>query len=662
MKRSCFWLVGLLLIFLPACAVPTQTTQAVIPTGVPVSATLSPEAAHTQPAPSATAVRETETPLPTLVNTPGEMPPCTQIGQSWVSPVDGMTMLCVPAGEFLMGIDPATVKNPQQSAQPQHRVALDAFWVDQTEVTNTMYGLCVESGACGLPVESQMDYYTNPENHDFPVVGIIRKDAIAYCEWADRQLPSEAQWEKAARGVDGRLYPWGDERLDCTRANVRLGSIGPSCGNDVLQPVNTYPAGASPYGAQDMIGNAAELVLDRDSDDFYSRSPYHNPVNLEPGATSWIMRGGSWYSMPYANSAAGRDFYRGGADGMTGFRCVYNDPNTAALPSATPIALARDLYLTSPVMNGEDVFALQVRLADLGYTPGTIDGIFGAKTDAAVRAFQQRNSLTVDGWVGPKTWAALFGPDAAAFGYSEIAFSIAKTIQGTGPYIEASNGKVWAFNGAEIVVTDIVNDATRVVAMIAIQPLFKGNGKVWVPTTDAAGWGVLGSCNASGSNCSTPVDFSQKPGFELGESVIYGVDAGSYLWVLRDTGLYAMSYDFTQVLNHPGNAEPINALGFDGSRLWLAGSGGLRVLEGGNASLLYTVDLPHISAFAYDGVRMWALDRDRSQLIALDPQNGTVVGAIRPCERLDGIAYSDGLLWVSCFDKDQILGLQVGVE
>ncbi len=670
MNRLTWLLLSLGLIVLTACAAPAEAPTVPQP-AAPTLTTLPPTraatvtlAADTPSVPATLTPGANPSATPAATDMPvigGEMPICTGIGQNWVSPVDGMTLLCIPAGDFLMGEDPAANPQAQTAAQPQHRVYLDAFWIDQTEVTNAQYALCVQAGVCEA---WEAGPYFDPNyfnNGSQPVNRVTREDAQTYCAWAGRRLPSEAQWEKAARGADGRTYPWGDEKIDCTRANARLGSVGPSCGGDVPAAVGSYPAGASPYGALDMIGNLREIVLDQYDETYYSRSPYRDPLNaeLDPAyVQSWSVRGGSWYSMPYARTAAGRDNMRG-MDEMTGFRCAYPDPRAVAGPTATPPALARTLLLTSPAMSGEDVFALQARLVELGYAPGVIDGVFGAKTDSAVRAFQQRNQLVVDGQVGPKTWAALFSPDAVAFAYPEPTYTVAKTIEGEGAYLEAVGGKVWIFSGSEIVVADAGSGNQRTLPIIAIQPLFKANGKVWIPTIDDEGWGVLTGCAASGASCNPPIDFSQKPGFEPGESVIYGVDSGSFVWVLRDSGLYAMSYDFAQVLNHPTNLGMIIALGFDDSRLWIAGPETVRVLNGASGALLYTLDLANISALAYDGAVMWALNGKTSLILALDPTDGTVLAAFKPCNRVDDIASDGGLLWAACFEEDQVLGLQI---
>ena len=141
--------------------------------------------------------------------------------------------------------------------QPVHKVVLDAFWIDQTEVTNKMYALCVQTSVCTPPSSTNSStrpsYYENPEFEDYPVIYVDWYKAKTYCEWAGRRLPTEAEWEKAARGTDGRNYPWGKDAPNKMLLNYN-GNVG-----DTTE-IGKYPAGASIYGALDMAGNAWEWV------------------------------------------------------------------------------------------------------------------------------------------------------------------------------------------------------------------------------------------------------------------------------------------------------------------------------------------------------------------------------------------------------------------
>jgi len=227
------------------------------------------------------------------ISAPGGTPtPELSIGSSKISPKDGMLMLYVPAGEFEMGY-----ADGKADEIPVHTVYLDAFWIDQTEITNRMYLFCVKEGVCTQPVQGahtalRVDsstrevYYGNPEYYDYPVIFVNHAQADEYCRWAGRRLPTEAEWEKAARGTDGRLYPWGNEPPNKTLLNYD-GNIGDTT------KVGSYPAGASPYGALDMAGNMWEWTADFYAPDYYAKSPVKNPQGPETG---WVFveRGGSW--------------------------------------------------------------------------------------------------------------------------------------------------------------------------------------------------------------------------------------------------------------------------------------------------------------------------------------------------------------------------------
>lgn len=199
-----------------------------------------------------------------------------------VSPMDGMTQVLIPAGEFKMG----TEEKIAQKNRPPHRVMLDAFWMDQTEVSNAMYAKCVEAGACQTPFVGINPFYGKPKYKNHPVVYVSWNDADAYCRWAGRRLPTEAEWEKAARGTDGRAYPWGNEAPNMTLANFDNLIGGPL-------PVDRYALGASPYGALNMAGNVREWVADWFHEFYYMVSPLENPLGPPSGAHK-SLRGGSY--------------------------------------------------------------------------------------------------------------------------------------------------------------------------------------------------------------------------------------------------------------------------------------------------------------------------------------------------------------------------------
>ena len=278
-------------------------------------------------------------------------------GSKWVSPQDGMTLLFVPEGKFKMGSTDAQAakaeqlcnqanpngacQNSFQDEKPQHTVYLGAFWIDQTVVTNALFAKCAAAGVCQPTLFSSAtrdDYYKNSQYADYPVINVDWVQADSYCTWAGRSLPSEAQWEKAARGADGITFPWG-EGADPKKANFN--------GTDTTR-VGSYPAGASPYGALDMAGNVWQWVADWYDVNYYSNSPQRDPTGPDSSDARKILRGGAWDS-PDSNVRTAlrypdlpRDSYNN-----IGFRCaavpsgaeaLIPTPTAAATPNPTPAA------------------------------------------------------------------------------------------------------------------------------------------------------------------------------------------------------------------------------------------------------------------------------------------------------------------------------------
>ena len=215
--------------------------------------------------------------------------PSLDAGAAQVAAIDGMVLVYIPMGEFLMGSTDSD-SNAYAGESPQQRIYLDAFWIDQTEVTNTMYARCVQAGACQPSAQTKSytreAYYGTPQYANYPAIFVTWFDAQAYCQWAGGQLPTEAQWEKAARGTDGWVYPWGMAEPDRNLLNFNL-QVG-----DTTE-VGRYPGGASPYGVLDMAGNAWEWVADWYDPNYYVRSPQRNPTGPDHGLGR-VMKGGSW--------------------------------------------------------------------------------------------------------------------------------------------------------------------------------------------------------------------------------------------------------------------------------------------------------------------------------------------------------------------------------
>jgi formylglycine-generating enzyme required for sulfatase activity/tRNA A-37 threonylcarbamoyl transferase component Bud32 len=262
-------------------------------------------------------------------STPPPTAPALGIGSTQMSPADGMMQVYVPAGDFLMGATDAEIAQDLQrcstcssgdfnDVKPQHTASLDAFWIDQTLVTNAMYAQCVHAGKCQTPSNTtsatRQSYYGNSQYDHYPVIYVSWDDANAYCQWAVRRLPTEAEWEKAARGTDGRLYPWGNQDPSPTLANSSM-DVG-----DTTE-VGKYPAGASPYGAMDMAGNVWEWVNDWYDANYYSTSPVRNPPGPATGNYR-VLRGGSWGGAAYAVPAFARAYTAKRISASFGFRCA----------------------------------------------------------------------------------------------------------------------------------------------------------------------------------------------------------------------------------------------------------------------------------------------------------------------------------------------------
>jgi formylglycine-generating enzyme required for sulfatase activity len=219
-----------------------------------------------------------------------------------------MVQVYIPAGEFTMGEDEFIYR---AGARPAHLVSLDAYWIDQTEVTHGMYDLCVQAGAC----QWRSSYTYTLADALIPVGYVNWNESLAYCTWAGRRLPTEAEWEKAARGTDGRIYPWGNTAPNCYLANSY------SCAGQVM-PAGSYPDGKSPYGVLEMAGNLWEWVADWYQEDYYSVSPAYNPAGPASGIYR-VVRGGGWFGVKEGLRTTYRLYNTPGYGTVEyGFRCA----------------------------------------------------------------------------------------------------------------------------------------------------------------------------------------------------------------------------------------------------------------------------------------------------------------------------------------------------
>ena len=291
-----------------------------------------------QPPPTFTPTR---TPTPTVTRTPTIVSPPSgsYLGDTWARPADEMVMVYVPAGEFQMGSD-----NGDDDEGPVYEVAMHSFWIDRIEVTNGQYQRCAEKGGCDPPREGNRlppaSYYGKSAYDDYPVVNVSWHQATGYCSWAGARLPTEAEWEYAARGPDARVFPWGDE-FDGTQLNYCDANCPGDLADETVDdgykdtaPVGSYPEGASWCGALDLAGNVCEWVADWYAEDTFESSSSRDPTGPSSGKDR-VLRGGSWYDGPSGVGSAGRSRNKpDDALNLLGFRCVRSSEHATGIPTA----------------------------------------------------------------------------------------------------------------------------------------------------------------------------------------------------------------------------------------------------------------------------------------------------------------------------------------
>ena len=239
-----------------------------------------------------------------------------------VSPVPLEDLLVyVPAGHFYMGSDPKIDPLAQPDEEPSHSVLLDGFFIFRDEISNGFYKQCVADGKCTDPTifeDGPSTHYNDPEFVEYPVVGVNWDQANAFCTWVDSRLPTEAEWEKTARGEFGDIYPWGDTTPDCSLANLAGCFTQPPD----TEKIGQLPDGQSAYEANDMSGNVAEWTSDWFDPNYYQISPGIAPQGPDQGELR-VVRGGSYQDGPDAVRTAERlGLDPKMAYNNVGFRCV----------------------------------------------------------------------------------------------------------------------------------------------------------------------------------------------------------------------------------------------------------------------------------------------------------------------------------------------------
>ena len=240
-------------------------------------------------------------------------------------PLDYDEMIDIPAASYLMGCDPMKdIVCYYVPEEKQHKVSISAFSIDKYEVTTQGYDECMKAKKCSMPTIGGLMHYGNPESKRFPINGISWYQARQYCQWKGKRLPTSAEWELAARGTDGRIYPWGNQQPDCSRTVMdRPGAGHMGCGSGDTLDVGSKPEGASPYGVMDMAGNVWEWTSDWYDEQYYFHSPEKDPKGPENGQLK-ITRGGDFLSRQgYELRASGRfPYYPSNPSPAIGFRCA----------------------------------------------------------------------------------------------------------------------------------------------------------------------------------------------------------------------------------------------------------------------------------------------------------------------------------------------------
>jgi formylglycine-generating enzyme required for sulfatase activity len=247
-----------------------------------------------------------------------QIPP---ISRDWehlrlIHPLLHAEIIYIPPGPFLMGTDGNDPLGREEEI-PLHQVKMDAFWISSTPVTNSMYNRCVDAGVCKYDYSpKKYPRFLDPRFADHPVVYVTWNSAQKFCQWTGGRLPTEAEWEKAARGTAGQLYPWGD-----SWHRIHLANVGNIVGDTTR--VGFFPNDKSPYGVLDMGGNVREWVADWYDPYYYQGTPLSNPTGPEEGEKK-VLRSAGWWDDDIFSRAANRLAHAPRSPGINrGFRCAY---------------------------------------------------------------------------------------------------------------------------------------------------------------------------------------------------------------------------------------------------------------------------------------------------------------------------------------------------
>ena len=346
-RMHVFFALMIAAIVLGACnlgaATPTAT-QAPVDQDQPPTATESPTL--------------TEVPVasPTIIPVDLSGPPM-EVGSKFTY-VDGSVIVAVPGGQFVMGYGGFD--------NPEHPVNISGFWIYRAKVTNAQYALCVMSGLCSLPDPADNPAYIDPLLGNNPVVGVTYDQAAAYCAFVHGRLPTEAEWEKTARGPDGNIYPWGDATPNCDLANIA------NCVRKTTS-VKEYPQGQSYYEALDMAGNTYEWVADWYSPTYYGESPTDDPLGPDTGKKRSVRSNA--FDSPAYEAESARRFSASPNDARSnlGFRCAVQDPTYFAPYCETVVTYGQDAFTGVPVGgNPSSETCPAIDITQNSYCQGTI--------------------------------------------------------------------------------------------------------------------------------------------------------------------------------------------------------------------------------------------------------------------------------------------------